>query len=294
MQVISARELLPAPFEAPPGDLPYTITLEFGGIAVALRTPIGGLVDEMRSKYGPHVSRTAPAFEYFVWPSPSGYRFWTPSSGGRQWTSGALPPDALAFLTDAALLSAVVRSHESLRSLHAAAICVNGNGAAIVGDSTAGKTTTLLACARAGAQVFSDERALLRDGVLQPFLRRCSVREGGRAMLLAECEDDALGYALRAHRTICLRECFGATALAQPAPLNAVIVLEGRAHEPDIREASALAALPAVTRWFDMRGGVMERASSALRLLRGVRCYTMRLGTPAQSARAIVQLMGAI
>jgi hypothetical protein len=191
-------------------------------------------------------------------------------------------------------MSALVHFDGQLRSIHAAAVAHRDNGALIVGDSTAGKTTTLLACARAGLQVYSDERGLLRGTMVQPFLRTCNVRSGGRALLLDDERHDVLASYLLTGARFSLRECFGEAAIASPAPLRAVFVLSGCAERPEMTPIDAAAALPAISRWFDTKGDRLDRLALAVHLLRQARCYRLVLGTPKHSATVIARSLEAI
>ena len=292
MRMIAATDLVASTQPAVCDEWRCTLRLRFAGITVEVRTSEFALKAELCKKYAAHVCYSEPDALFFAVRTAEGYRF-SGAAGSWEWRSGPLPADALAFLTDAALLSAVIRSSDLL-SMHAAAIEFAGRGAAIAGASTAGKTTTLLACARAGARVYSDERALLRDGQLQPFLRRCSVRDGGRDLLLQDDANDALADRLRSSPDLDLRDCFGRGAVAAPAALDAVFVLSGCGENPAIRRIAPAQALTAVTKWFDMRGGMLERAARALEVLHGAHCYEVQLGSPAATARAILAAMEAL
>lgn len=291
--MISAAQLEPLASAPEAPCLPYALRLCFAGVAVELCSTEQALIDALRHKFRYHLTGAAPEFQYFVWPTPTGYRFWCSHEGGWQWNSGILPSDALAFLTDAALCAAVIHARPELRSIHAAALALDGAGAIIAGESTAGKTTTLLACARAGAQVFSDERALLCGGTLQPFVRTCTVRSGGRALLLRDDRFDTLGARLRGASEIDLIECFGKEIIAAPVPLRAVFVLGGPGERAVAQPLEPPHALPAISRWLDMCARPVERLAEGLALLQERLCYRLTLGTPAATAAVILDAMAA-
>ena len=159
--------------------------------------------------------------------------------------------------------------------------------AAIAGHSAAGKTATLLACARRGMRVYSDERVLLRQTIVHPFLRRCSVRGAGARLLLADQDADRLPDALRTLPQLSLKLCFGAEAIAPPRPLRALFAIAGTGHCAALELIDTAAALPAITGWFDARGDMVDRVSRAIGMLRKVRCYRLTLGTPDETAAAI-------
>lgn len=286
MRVITAQRLARSRDIAPCTRCTHSLRLCFAGICAEVRSCEAPLIGELRRRYRYHVSAAPTAFVYTICASPEGYAL-SRERDGWLWNDGALPAGALAFLADAALLSAVVHADPALQSVHAAAIAYNQRGAIIAGDSEAGKTTTLLGCAREGLQLFSDERALVRGGTLYPFVRRCRVRTGGRSLLLADNPGDAVATHLQESEEIDLTECFGNESIGEPAPLRAVFILHGRAARAAIERIDSAAALPAISRWFDMRGEPLDRLGEALALLRGRDCYRLTAGTPADTARLI-------
>jgi hypothetical protein len=272
---------------APPLDTPeYSARFTFANITVELRAA-SALVEAMRLKYLYHCTSATPAFTYSVSPSDDGYAFWCDHDRAWEWRGGSLPLDALAFLTDAALMSAVIHADGELSSMHAAAVALSRKGAVIAGDSTAGKTTTLLACARAGMQILSDERGLLRGPLLHPFVRTCCVREGSASLLLADDGSDRLAQALHRGGPLDLEVCFGANGIAQPSTLRAVFIIDGRGSTARIDTLQPAAALRGVSRWFDAQGNAMDRLCRALSVIRTATCFRLTLGTPAQTASAI-------
>jgi hypothetical protein len=281
------QSVLDAAVECAPG-----VVFTMAAISFEVRSNVPGVIAHLREKYAPHVSECNPEFIYYVCERPEGYCFWCAHDGGWLWPHGTLPASGVAFLADAAAIAALVHFDGQLRSIHAAAVAYGECGALITGDSTAGKTTTLLACARAGLQAYSDERGLLRGTLLQPFLRSCNVRSGGRALLLDDERHDVLASYLLTGGAISLPECFGAAAVAKPAPLRAVFVLNGHAKYPEVTPIDAAAALPAISRWFDTRGDRLDRLAIGVTLLRQARCYRLVLGTPKHTADLIGRTLG--
>ena len=293
MRMISALQLEPcapaAAFSAERTDWTET-RFTFAGVTVQLRSNVPGLAASMEERYEDHVSNVDGFFEYTVTQTRKGYVFSCDHDSSWLW-SGELPVDAVAFLTDAALMAAVIHFDPALSSMHAAGIALGGAAAAISGDSTAGKTTTLLACARAGFKVYSDERVLLRDGVVHPFLRQCTVREGGRARLLAAPFQDELASQLVRGGPLSLRTVFGTEALAGPIPLRALFVLDGYAERARVEPATFAHALASVGRWFDTRGMHLERLARASTLVKSLKCFRVTLGSPHESAAELRRAM---
>jgi hypothetical protein len=245
------------------------------GIAFELRTNVPGLAPAFALRYSDHAASDAPQFFYYVYATGDGYVFWCDHDRAFRW-HGTLPVDAILFLADAAAVSALVHFDASLVSMHGAGIAYNGAAAGILADSEGGKTTTAIACARAGMQVYSDERILLRGQLVQPFLRRCRVREGGAALLR-----------LDVHRELSWSESFGDAVLAQPQPLRHLFVIGGRSATPRVQPLPLNDALRAAGRWFDCAGTSLERTARTLQAVRSARCLSLTLGTPEETARCI-------
>lgn len=290
MRVIRAEQLTRAGNEknsALERHCVHTAACEIAGVTMELCTDMPDVARLFALRYADHPATQPPDFRYYVATVRGGYAFWCAHASSWRWSQGALPPDAVVFLTDAVALAAVVRFDAQIASMHAAAVEYSGVAAAIAGTSTTGKTTTLLACARRGMRIYSDERAILREDVVHPFLRRCSVRAAGARLLLAENDGDRLADALRAAPELSLKTCFGSTAIASPRPLRALFVLNGTGHCAALEAVDTAAALPAITRWFDARGDMVDRVARAIALLHDVKCYKLTLGTPDESAAAI-------
>jgi len=290
VRVISAADLERAGEYRPAGyaaRCSFHVRCRIAGITLELRTDVAELPEQFLRYYSDHRSDAAPDLRFYVCRDDRGYALWSDEAATYRWLDGELPPDALMFLTDACAMSSLVALDSSLVSMHAAAVEAGGKAAAILGNSTAGKTTTLLACARAGLRVYSDERALLRAGVVQPFLRRLSVRADGARRLLADADDDALARILGRDSQFTIVSAFGAHAIAAPQRLETLFILAGYAERPAIERAEPAAAVNAMMPWFDAAGNAFERIRAALDLAKSCRCYRLLLGTPAATAAAI-------
>ena len=108
------------------------------------------------------------------------------------------------FLADAFALTEFLRERDDgIVSLHAATVGLPGGVAAIIGDSNVGKTTTAVACARAGMDLYSDERCLIdQRSMIYSFPRAINVRATGLQLLVADefRGNDPIRARLRAHR----------------------------------------------------------------------------------------------
>lgn len=261
------------------------------GVVMELRTDSTALCDAFAKRYRAHATVERADFTYYVVRTATRYLFWSSHSPVWEWSNGHLQTDGILFLTDAVALSALVRYDPTLVSIHGAGIRDGERTAAIVGNSTAGKTTTLLACARAGFQVYSDERVLSRNAVAYPFLRTCTVRSDGARRLLDDRGTDELGKWLSrrgaSREELSIPDVFGPAAIAPPAPLHAVFVIGGYAVHARVEPMETANALPAITRWLDTRGDHVDRIGRGLRLVRGVACFRLVLGTPAATAQVM-------
>lgn len=272
----------------------HTARCEIAGITLEFCTDMPDVARIFALRYADHPATREPDFRYYAATVRGGYAFWCAHAASWRWSQGPLPADAIVFLADAVATAALVRFDSAIASMHAAALEFNGVAAAIAGNSTTGKTTTLLACARRGMHIYSDERTLMRDRYVQPFLRRCSVRAAGARLLLAENDADRLADTLRMAPELSLKTCFGAEAIARPAPLRALFVLNGTGHCAALEAIDTAAALPAITRWFDARGDMTDRVARAITALQDVKCYRLTLGTPDESAAAIAYALARI
>ena len=272
----------------------HTARCEIAGVVMELCTDIEDVARLFAMRYADHRATHAVDFRYYVATVRGGYAFWCAHAHSWRWSQGPLPPDAIAFLADAVALAAMVRFDSRMATMHAAAVEYSGVAAAIAGNSTTGKTTTLLACARRGMRVYSDERTVLSENVVHPFLRRCSVRAAGARLLLADNDNDRLAESLRIAPELSLKTCFGPSAIAAPREFRALFVLNGTGHCAALEAIDTAAALPAITRWFDTRGDMVDRVARAIGTLRRVKCYRLTLGSPDESAAAIAYALSRI
>ncbi len=269
----------------------YTARCEIAGIVMELCTDIAEVARLFALRYADHPATRAADFRYYVATVRGGYEFWCAHAASWKWSQGPLPADAVVFLADAVTMAALVRFDRRMSSMRAAGVEFRGAAAAIAGHSITGKTATLLACVRRGMRVYSDERAILREGTLHPFLRRCSVRAAGARLLLADNDAEPVADALRTAPELSLKTCFGETAIAAPGPLRALFVLNGTGHCAALEAIDTAAALPAIARWFETRGDMVDRIARAIGLLRDVKCYRLTLGTADESAAAIAYVL---
>lgn len=296
MRVIRAEQLTRAANE-PNAELErhcvHSAVCRIAGVTMELRTDMPDVARLFALRYAEHPSDGPADFRYYAATVRGGYAFWSAHAPSWRWSYGALPPDAVLFLIDAVAMAALVRFDAELASMNAGGLEHNGVGAAISGSSSAGKSAMLLACARRGMRLYSDERVLLRGQLMQPFVRRSSVRSAGTRLLLAE-NDGRPADARRTVPQLSLKTCFGSAAIAPPAPLRALFVISGTGHCAALEAIDTAVALPSITRWFDARGDMTDRVARAITTLHDVKCYKLTLGTPDESAAAMAYALARI
>lgn len=254
---------------------------EIAGVAMELRTDLPEVARLFAMRYADHPAIGEPDFRYYVSTARAGYAFWSDHAPSWRWTQGQLPADAILFLADAVIVSAIVRYDPAIASIHAAALEFADTAFAIAGTSSSAKTAAMMACARRGMHIYSDERALIRGNLVYPFLRRSSARAAGARLLLADRE------APGEPPELAVTTYFGSDAVAEPRPLGALFVIAGSGNSASLEHIDSATALPAITRWFDARGDLMDRVTRAIALLRGVHSFRLTLGSPDETAIAI-------
>lgn len=269
----------------------HTAACEIAGVTMQLCTDIPEVARLFALRYADHPARNAPDFRYYVATVRGGYAFWCAHAATWRWTQGVLPADAVAFLADSVALAAIIRYDQALVSMQAACVELNGIAASLAGHSASGKTSTLLACARRGMRIYSDERTVLRNSIAHPYLRRSSVRGAGARLLLGDPDAGAGDDLLRGLPQLSPKTCFGGEAIADPKQLRALFVIQGTGYCAALEAIDTATAMPAIMRWFDSTGDMVDRATRAISILSGVQCYRLTLGSPDESAAAMAYAM---
>ena len=220
--------------------------------------------------------------------------FWTEPGGACRYPA-ALNGDVIAFLADAVTHRAFFDVNPVLVSFHAAAVRVGDAAAAISAESTGGKSTTALACARRGMPLYTDERCVLIDGSVHAFPRAVNLRKGGMELLLAQDVqgDGGIGKRLKPHggahwESASFEEIFGSRLLPEPAKLEAIFFIEGRADVPHVAplpQGGAIVRL--LTAGFCGPKCGMDRVAAATALFQQTRVYALTLGSPDDTAQLI-------
>jgi hypothetical protein len=297
---ITVADLLPAELSlsersALSGRARHVVSYGVHGAGVSARFDDASGARELARRYGA-LRRDEPAAlpVYAVRDDAGRPHFWTDGGPAYQWPHGPLSGRVTAFFADAFATHALLSSLPAAVSLHAAALRWNDVAFALTGISTAGKSTTALACAAAGARLYSDERCVVttEQGTI-PFPRTINVRQGGLDLLLDTLPDCDLRRRLAPHRGgdwegVRFDELFGAAPLPAPAPLRALFAIAGRDAEPRSRRIAPVEMLPLAEQGANVRARGIDRVCALLEFFRGVACFELVLGSPTDSARHVL------
>ncbi len=225
--------------------------------------------------------------------------FWSGDGPAYAWPHGPLPPTATAFFADAFATHELLSSIPAGIALHAAALRWGDAAFALTGCSTAGKSTTALACVAAGAQLYSDERCITTPAGTVPYPRALSLRRGGLELLADTLPEGDLRARLARHRgadwgSAPFEEVFGSGAVPEPAPLRALFAIVGRDAVPRSRPLAPVAMLPLAGAGANVGAKGVDRVHALLELCRGVACFELVLGAPLESARHVLARVDAL
>ncbi len=221
--------------------------------------------------------------------------FWTEPGGACRWPGVLRKPGLIAFLADAVTRRAFFDINASIISFHSAAVQIGNAAVAISANSTGGKSTTAVACARRGMGLYSDEHCVVIDGFVHAFPRALNIRKGGLERLAAEDvpHDEGIGRRLRRHRGfdwnfVTFPNLLGGRPLPQPRRLEAIFFIDGCARAA---RATPLGLDDAITRLLTAalrgpRAGI-DRVAAAAAIVQRARAYGLTLARPDETARLI-------
>ena len=208
------------------------------------------------------------------------------AAGKNPWSSDAYMVDQFVWMA--------LAGERSWIPLYACAVVVQGRAILLVGEPGVGKTTLALALQRLGAGMIGDEMIVTRSGpsAVDGIDRRLSVRWRSSDPLsdpvlhaLIRRESKALGHGH--DRFLALdRRAFGAPPA--PSPLAATFVLARGDAAPRIAGAGIARTALTIARYAAHRPSEFDDVARLADVLSAGRCYTLLLGDPNASARAIV------
>ncbi len=278
---------------------PFRVPLRIAGCTWVVGFDDAKAASVFRSRYWQLLSKESKGDTdaFALRGSSHGIVFGSTARGVFGWPHGRLSTRAFVFLTDAVTISSFFFTTPHVISLHAAAVGTSGNVGAIVGDSNAGKTTTAVACARRGLQLYTDERCVvLGDDRVMPFPRAVNIRKGGLALLTGEsaCASDELTERLRRRprgswENADYRRLLGSWHAPPAGRLRSLFLLARNGTEPSVESVPATAAVRGTLQWAQCSASGIERFARLLRLFSNVHCYRLYLGSPDRTARLIEQ-----
>ena len=194
--------------------------------------------------------------------------------------------------------SRLIRRQKELLFFHAGSIGIGDHGVLLVGPKGAGKTTLSMALAARGHSFLGDEIAGVRVRSLElvPVRRSLAVRDGPRAAEVSlaldreEAPYEPFPDGTQRRRSYA-RALFPGTGAA-PTPLRQIIFLRGFGPEARLervqpgREHLGLLTPLGATMW---GMNPVQRARDFLSIVTRVRCSTLTLGPPDETALLLEQ-----
>lgn len=190
-----------------------------------------------------------------------------------------LDRDALADALDSAIHVALAERATEWVFVHAGVVGWRGRAIVLPGTTLSGKTTLVAALLRAGAELYSDDRAVIdRQGLVHPHPRPLSVRESPGAK----------------QRPVTAAS-LGATVGARPLPVGLLVLTSFR--EGAVWAPRAIPAAQAMLSLLEHASALRTRPDTVLQVLRrtfvAVPAYRGPRGDAAVTARRVLALADA-
>jgi len=248
-------------------------------------------------KFGDLIVTRTPDYSFYVVDTGERTCFWSRSDDVRVWPHPALTPQVMSFLADNAVMNDFF-VHGGYSGLHAAVVRGRRGIAAILGSTTAGKTTTSIACVRRGMTFYSDERCVMLDGLVFPFPRALTMRAGGRRLLLDDPSDgepilaDVLQRAQNYDDVVIRPSTLFRNGIGRtPEPLSALFVIDGIDERPSVRRVDSYELIPRIAENMWTASVGLERVSAIMSEFAKPLCYRLTLGRPDDTARLLADVM---
>ena len=269
----------------------YSVAVAIGGATIEVRFSRASAAAKFQRRYRSSLGHRGRDCIIYAVESEGAVYYWRVRERTRSW-SGTCDDDLFVFFADNVAMHEYLTASSDL-GLHAAVIARDQRVIALVGESTAGKTTTAIAAARRKFQVYSDEHCIIQDTFVVPFLRAITLRAGGRAALRNEarpdCAIDRVLANLPDHGDVAIgaRTLLGNSAGGPPAKLEAIFLVEGRDETPQVVRCSVYDAMPTILHSMTSCESGIARPARMLEELRNVAIFRLRLGTPGATVDAI-------
>lgn len=278
----------------------HPVGFTVAGVAVEVRFNIADAAHIYRQRYRHMLSSEAPTMTaYAVTRNPSETVFWAGDGPLYCWDRSEIPDRVIAFFADAVAMTTFLSSIDDLIALHAAALTDGRSAAFIAGVSTAGKSTTAIACFRRGLQLYSDEFCLVRAGGVVPYPRAISVRREGLELLLADAAPPSPVDAwLRANggddrENVGFDDLFGNATWPAPRPLRIAFAAVAKERAPRLRSIAPAQMLAHTKPFARQKQRGLAGVAALLEVLQPLTCYELTLGPPDATAELIAQTLRA-
>ena len=211
--------------------------------------------------------------------------------------SGTESDDRSIYLATREIFALCAAAQAGTMAFYGVLAATARGGILLLGPTAIGKTILALHMAQVGANFLGDETAIfaLSTGEIAALPRRPSLRESALDWLPAALRDRVAAapgvfqmergrfwYGLN-------EEILGIAPSPRPLPLHAVCIVSGRAETAGIRPVPLAQALPMIVQRAYARPSELAQLAALRRALRRVVCYDVTLGSPAQSADALLR-----
>jgi hypothetical protein len=207
--------------------------------------------------------------------------------------------ERLAYTASREIFARFAASVDGTVAFYGAAIGVNGAGVMIVGPASIGKTLLSLHAAAMGATFLGDETAMLtlRGAELFAMARRPSLRESALAWVPSQAMRDAMlasphvlqGDSGRFWYGLDEHDLQGIAPCERALPLRMVCIVRERRDVCITRRLDLQTALPLIAQRAYARPAELHQLAALRKALRDVACLEITLGTPEESASALLR-----
>lgn len=219
----------------------------------------------------------------------------------------AIPPrtasERLMYSTAREIFARFAASVPQTLALYGAMIAVRNGAMLLLGPAMIGKSVLALHLAHQGATFLGDETAMLslRGSEAYAMPRRPALRESALAHLPTQRMREGVVAAAHSFEGEFGRfwyaldelDLAGIAPSERALPLEYVCILRNRAQRPAVRHVDTAMAVPHIAQRAYARPSELHQLSALHRTLRKAHCLEITLGTPEETASAILREVGA-
>lgn len=211
--------------------------------------------------------------------------------------------ERMTYATAREIFARFAASVPQTLALYGGLVGVPQGAVLLLGPAMIGKSVLALHLAHRGATFLGDETAMLSLSTAEAYAmpRRPSLRESALEHLptmrmrerVAAARHSFEGEFGRFWYALDENDLDGIAPSERPLPLAYVCLLRHRAAEPAIRRIDTATALPQIVQRAYARPSELHQVSALHKTLRKARCLEITLGTPDETASAILREVGA-